>query len=109
MENLNIKNSKEAQELLFNIDYGWLHDGKKYIEEYSSIYARINESGKKIMTYDANHSIGGESAYKEITIRQLRDMVVLKRNDDKTEAFDTKEMCEGGSKEKHSHYKKGVS
>ena len=30
-------------------------------------------------------------------------------NDDKTEAFDTKEMCEGGSKSKHSHYKKGVS
>lgn len=30
-------------------------------------------------------------------------------NDDKTEEFDTKEMCEGGSKPKHSHYKKGVS
>ena len=30
-------------------------------------------------------------------------------NDDKTEAFDNKEMCEGRSKPKHSHYKKDVS
>lgn len=41
--------------------------------------------------------------------RQPNKETIDAMNDDKTEAFYTKEMCECGSKPKHSHYKKGVS
>lgn len=84
MENLKIKvnneaESKEAQELFFELGYAWLNTKKEYqdIGKYNYISSFNHSNRMELgMGYGAvNH--------KEITIPQLKDMVVLKRNDHK--------------------------
>lgn len=116
MENLKIKlNGKKegdlAQKLFFDLGYGFEGCKNKTIQilEYMSDYYFFAYACDMDLTHSCDYGVFMNKPHKEITLQELRDMVVLKRNDDKTEAFDNKEMCEGGSKPKHSHYKKNVS
>ena len=79
MENYKIKvnncdESKEVQELLFELGYDY-HFGGKTICNTNLRLVTANEDGLM-----ANIELD-EFEYKEITINQLRDIVVLKRND----------------------------
>lgn len=67
--------SKEAQELFFELGYSWYGCGKYYnrIGRYTFITAYQDEMLLRM-------GWGGDTD-KEITLHQLRDMVVLKRND----------------------------
>ena len=112
MENVKIKvnseaESKEVQELFFNLGFEWKDSGNNIVGFSSKYCFYYTENGFLLKT--DSHRVFKLLDSMQITIEQLRDMVALKRNDDKTEAFDNKEMCEGGSKPKHSHYKKGVA
>lgn len=76
MENVKIKvnseaESKEVQELFFELGYKWVSSGKCVINE-KCIYA--DEEG------DLSSTGTHRFSFKTITIDQLRDMVVLKRN-----------------------------
>lgn len=83
MENLKIRinsenESKEAQELFFELGYKWIGIGSTYYKTSPSFeYITAYGEGK---TLAQGHGIDAE---KEITIPQLRDMVILKRNDPK--------------------------
>lgn len=89
MENLKIKvsseaESKEVQELFFELGYGWHGKGKlvSYLDKILS-----NDFGWLVLwkpSYLTNTVIQMGSGFedcKEITLQELRDMVVLKRND----------------------------
>lgn len=80
MDNYKIKvkdeaESKEAQELFFELGYSWLGCGKYYnrIGNYAFITAYPDEMLLRM-------GWGGDTD-KELTLPQLRDLVVLKRND----------------------------
>ena len=84
MENLKIKvnnkaESKEAQELFFELGAGWKDSGKTFLT-YDSTFpffyldGVILHKGSSLSNYDTCNR-------KEITLPQLQDMVVLKRND----------------------------
>ncbi|MGK7779450.1 hypothetical protein ACSRDO_19150, partial [Acinetobacter baumannii] len=80
MDNYKIKvndeaESKEAQELFFELGYSWLCCGKYYnrIGNYAFITAYPDEMLLRM-------GWGGDTD-KELTLPQLRDLVVLKRND----------------------------
>lgn len=69
--------SKEAQCLFFELGYRWLGG-------HGSSYFKINDNFKYITAYMRGMSLAqgtNGDAKKEITMLQLRDMVVLKRND----------------------------
>ena len=82
MNNMKIKvnseaESKEAQCLFFELGYRWLGG-------HGSSYFKINDNFKYITAYMRGMSLAqgtNGDAKKEITMLQLRDMVVLKRND----------------------------
>lgn len=86
MENLKVKvnneaESKEAQWLFFELGYKWAC-GKKQNTAINECPTVIRGHDSGCMTW----SIASESYYehhKEITLPQLRDLVVLKRNDPK--------------------------
>lgn len=108
MENLKIKvnneaESKEVQELFNKLNL----DCDSWSSKMNLPFFICNWIDGEYSNYSLQDS--GLNHLNESSIQQLRDMVALKRNDDKTEAFETKEMCGGGSKPKHSHYKKDVS
>ncbi|MDR4101421.1 hypothetical protein VV801_018535, partial [Acinetobacter baumannii] len=80
MDNYKIKvndeaESKEAQELFFELGYSWLGCGKYYnrIGNYTFITAYPDEMLLRM-------GWGGDTD-KELTLPQLQDLVVLKRND----------------------------
>ncbi len=80
MDNYKIKvkdetESKEAQELFFELGYSWQGCGKYYnrIGNYAFITAYPDEMLLRM-------GWGGDTD-KELTLPQLRDLVVLKRND----------------------------
>ena len=82
MEDLKIRvnseaESEEAQCLFFELGYRWLGC-------HGSSYFKINDNFKYITAYMRGMSLAqgtNGDAKKEITMLQLRDMVVLKRND----------------------------
>lgn len=79
MENLKIRvanevESREAQELFFELGYDFYFGGKLYCNTHLSLVT-ANKEGLM-----ANIELDGFE-YKEITLPQLRDLVVLKRND----------------------------
>ncbi len=79
MENLKVKvnnevESKEVQELFFELGYDFYFGGKLYCNTHLDIVT-ANKDGLM-----ANIELDGFEC-KELTIQQLKDMVVLKRND----------------------------
>ena len=90
MENLKIKvnteaESKEAQELFFELGYKWFSGGNqvqhlKHSSSSSSSFGYLVAWSSGCFTDVIQCGCGSEDA-KEITLPQLRDMIVLKRND----------------------------
>ena len=64
--------SKEAQELFFELDYNWFKKG--YVEVKTPETIMSFENGA------LTTGIRGSISHKEITLPELRDLVVLKRN-----------------------------
>lgn len=83
MENLKIKveneaESKEVQDLFFELGYAW--------NSCSKCYLKLQTGYKHISAYFSGMRLAmgnGLDTKKEITLPELRDMVVLKRNDPK--------------------------
>ena len=88
MENLKIRvnneaESKEVQELFFELGYKWFSGGNQVQhlkQSCSSSFGYLVAWSTGCFTNVIQCGCGGEDA-KEITIPQLKDMVVLKRND----------------------------
>lgn len=83
MENLKIKvntesESKEAQELFFELGCYWGESGKEYID-LSPYPCDIKKWGNQQISYC--HAEHHYIDCKETTLPELRDLVVLKRND----------------------------
>lgn len=66
--------SKEAQELFFELGYSWQGHGKKF-KHLNQEWINTNSNG--FLTW----GFTGVEAQKSITLPQLRDLVVLHRND----------------------------
>ncbi|WP_109439852.1 hypothetical protein [Acinetobacter haemolyticus] len=88
MDNYKIKvndeaESKEAQELFFELGYKWNGSGKGYFHVTSG----------QILAYSTGvlFQMGNESG-QELTLPQLRDLVVLKRNDVKDANYRDKQQ-----------------
>lgn len=104
MENLKIKvnseaESKEAQELFFELGYSWFKKG--YVEVKTPETIMSFENGA------LSTGIRGSINHKEITLPELRDLVVLKRNDPKDATHyrsDGKEYFQTSDKERHYHF-----
>ncbi|MDK2131107.1 hypothetical protein OW666_19820 [Acinetobacter baumannii] len=82
MDNYKIKvkdeaESKEAQELFFELGYGW-RDSKKDITNLDVVFIYAKDG---VLTAGFNDHNFAEAGHKELTLPQLRDLVVLKRND----------------------------
>lgn len=78
MENLKIRvnseaESKEAQELFFELNYNWFKKGYMEVKTPETIMSFENGA--------LSTGIRGSINHKEITLPDLRDMVVLNRND----------------------------
>ena len=78
MENLKVKasseaESKEAQELFFELGYDWFKKGYVEVKTPETIMAFENGA--------LTTGIRGSINHKEITLPELRDLVVLRRND----------------------------
>lgn len=79
MENIKVKvrnkvESKEVQELFFELGCHWYYNGKQNIE---NVIGFINSHEDMSLTSGSILN----SKHKKLTIPQLRDLVVLKRND----------------------------
>ena len=113
MENLKIKvnneaESKEAQELFFSLGYVWLSGCTTTSNETSPYLYTSEDFGLWCGDF---HSTFNESGRKEITLPQLRDMVVLKRNDRKDATHyrgDGKEYFQSFDKERYYHFQDGA-
>ena len=100
MENLKIRvnseaESKEAQELFFELGYGFDGCKIKTIQhlEYTSDYYFFAYAHDMDLTHSCDYGVFINKAHKEITLPELRDLVVLKRNDvgDATHKDDAKD------------------
>lgn len=88
MENLKIfvaneAENKEAQELFFDLGYYWAYKnlGKKLLLSKKDVYLFAESNGILGTGNKENESFFNDWRGKEITLQELRDMVVLKRND----------------------------
>lgn len=82
MDNYKIKvkdeaESKEAQELFFELGFAWLCS-KKDITNLDVVFIYAKDG---VLTAGFNDHNFAEAGHKELTLPQLRDLVVLKRND----------------------------
>lgn len=88
MENLKIRvanssESKEVQQLFFELGYGFEGCKIKTIQhlEYTSDYYFFAYAHDMDLTHSCDYGVFINKAHKEITIPELRDLVVLNRND----------------------------
>lgn len=82
MDNYKIKvkdeaESKEAQELFFELGFAWLCS-KKDITNLNIVFIYAKDG---VLTAGLNDHNFAEAEHKELTLPQLRDLVMLKRND----------------------------
>ncbi len=82
MDNYKIKvndeaESKEAQELFFELGFAWLYS-KKDITNLDVVFIYAKDG---VLTAGFNDHNFAEAGHKELTLPQLQDLVVLKRND----------------------------
>ncbi|WP_440871123.1 hypothetical protein [Acinetobacter baumannii] len=82
MDNYKIKvkdeaESKEAQELFFDLGYEW-RDSKRVITNLDATHIYADDG---VLTFGFNDFNFRGSDNEELTLPQLRDLVVLKRND----------------------------
>ena len=85
MDNLKIRvanenESKEVQELFFELGLGWIGSEFKYKERKVGLIFTANIHNKDIITFSSDGDFSLPN-HKEITLPELHDMVVLKRND----------------------------
>lgn len=83
MDNYKIKvkdeaESKEAQELLLSLGYGWGTQSENKAIHLDKPFLYTNGA---FIEFGESQSIFSEASKKELTLPQLRDLVVLKRND----------------------------
>lgn len=95
MDNYKIKvkdeaESKEAQELFFELGYEW-RDSKRDFTNLDVVFIYAKDG---VLTAGFNDHNFAEAGHKELTLPQLRDLVVLKRNDVK----DATHTCENDFK-----------
>ncbi|ELZ2207424.1 hypothetical protein TTW89_002675, partial [Acinetobacter baumannii] len=69
--------SKEAQELFFELGYEW-RDSKRDITNLDVVFIYAKDG---VLTAGFNDHNFAEAGHKELTLPQLRDLVVLKRGD----------------------------
>lgn len=69
--------SKEAQELFFELGYEW-RDSKRDFTNLDVVFIYAKDG---VLTAGFNDHNFAEAGHKELTLPQLRDLVVLKRND----------------------------
>ena len=74
----NLDESKEAQRLLFELGYAWKSSGKSVM--YVDMPTLFADSSGRIY-YACTNTVFETLEGKELTLPQLRDMVVLHRND----------------------------
>ena len=94
MENLKIRvnseaESKEAQELFFEFGSAWIR-GPVEVRHTDSNYLYLKNG--VVMKGDCSDDFNENQNYKQITLPQLRDLVVLKRNNRK-DANVSEENC----------------
>ena len=114
MENLKIEvkskeESAEAQGLLFELGYHWAFKniGKDFLYDDKDVFLFAIGCGDILTGSEENRDYFKEHHAKEVTINQLKDMVVLKRNDvgDATHIRgDGKEYFQTYDKERHYHF-----
>lgn len=93
--------SKEAQDLFFELGYVWTDTKCQTQMKYTIpvIYSSFEDGDLCCDKNDVNHN------HKEITLPELRDLVVLKRNSKVSQVeYDYKEISQ-----EYKHYKKDVS
>lgn len=76
----NEQESEEVQELFFELGFGWHCGDIKDLKNLDMAYLYTYDKSKDI-TCGSNESYFINHENKEITIQQLKDLVVLKRND----------------------------
>ncbi|EXT33370.1 putative aB1gp47 [Acinetobacter sp. 25977_6] len=96
MDNYKIKvtdeaESKEAQELFFELGYEW-RDSKRDITNLDVVFIYAKDG---VLTAGFNDHNFAEAGHKELTLPQLRDLVVLKRNDVKDANYRSKSVLDG--------------
>lgn len=85
MQNYKIKvaneaESKEAQELLFELGYEWRNNGKEYYKILEDHFI-VTFSDKVILQAFLDYYNMDYDEHQEITLPQLRDLVILQKND----------------------------
>ncbi|MCE6627722.1 hypothetical protein KSA08_06155 [Acinetobacter pittii] len=95
MDNYKIKvideaESKEAQELFFELGFAWLCS-KKDITNLNIVFIYAKDG---VLTAGLNDHNFAEAEHKELTLPQLRDLVVLKRNDVKDANYRSKKVSD---------------
>lgn len=86
MENLKIRvaneaESKEIQGLFFELGCGWHCGRRRDFRNLDKPYLYLDQKLKDITYIECGDIFNDKDRFKEITLPQLRDMVVLKRND----------------------------